>query len=61
MDIALQEKVPAWTFLRQIKLITHVHDLLIAKLHAYGFSEVSSINKKLFKKSLAKDKGQFEF
>ena len=38
------------------------HDLLIAKLHVYGFSEESlQLIKKLFNKSLAKDKGQCEF
>ena len=38
------------------------HDLLIAKLHVYGFSEESlQLIKKLFNKPLAKDKGQCEF
>ena len=38
------------------------HDLLIAKLHVYGFSEESlQLIKKLFNKSLEKDKGQCEF
>ena len=34
------------------------HDLLIPKLHAYGFSEESL---KLPDKSLAKNKGQYQF
>ena len=39
------------------------HDLLIAQLHTclWFFRRISSINKKLFNKSLAKDKGQCEF
>ena len=38
------------------------HDLFIAKLYAYGFfRKVSSINKKLLNKSLAKEKGECEF
>ena len=37
------------------------HDLLIAKLHAYGFQKNPLINDKLTDKSLAKNKGQNRF